>query len=302
MTADTLSVPIRFRLAEHALWTARRRMRRVGYDLVDLLDARALRLPPLGEADGFDLRSIPETMLTALSDTKMLRLVRQRYPRHFIRLDAGWPAYWNGFSAKTRSTLKRKRARWTEAASGLTVGVYRTPDEVDAFVRLAGELSARTYQGRLLDAGLPTDATALAAMRRDAAAGDFRGFILFHGEQAAAYLHLPVTDGVVLYAHLGYDPAFAALSPGTVLQLEALERLFAEPGLRLFDFTEGDGAHKRLFGREAVDCADVLLLRPSVRNRLLLTSLSGFDRAVAAIGRTAEARGWKPKLKRLLRR
>ena len=302
MTAAILSVPIRFRLAEHALWTARRDMHRISYTLTDLLHERPLALPPLGDTDGFDLRSIPETVLVEVSDTGMLRLVRQRYPRHFIRLDAGWPAYWNGFSAKTRSTLKRKRTRWTEAAGGLTVGVYRTPDEVDAFVQLAGELSALTYQGRLLDAGLPTDAAALATMRRDAAAGDFCGFILFRGEQAAAYLHLPVMAGVVLYAHLGYDPALAALSPGTVLQLEVLERLFAEPGLRLFDFTEGDGAHKRLFGREAVDCADVLLLRPTIRNRLLLASLSGFDRAVAAVRRAAEARGWKPKLKRLLRR
>lgn len=302
MTADTLCVPIRFRLAEQSLWTARRRMRRVNYALTDLLDGRELPLPPLDDADGVDLRSVPAAMVAQLAAAPMLSLVRQRYSRHFFRFGSGWADYWNGFSAKTRSTLKRKRTRWTEAAGGLTVGVYRTPHEVDAFVRLAGALSRRTYQGRLLDAGLPTDAAAVAAMHRDAAAGDFRGFILFHGDEAAAYLYLPVTAGLVVYAHLGYDPAYAALSPGTVLQLEALERLFAEPDLRLFDFTEGDGAHKQLFGRESVACADLYLLRPTARNRLLLASLSGFDRAVAAIGRTAEARGWKPKLKRLLRR
>lgn len=293
--------PIRFRIAERTLWTATRRLRRLNHTLPELLGARAMNLPALEELDGFDIRSLPEASLASLDTSATVALVRQRYPRHYLRLDGGWPAYWQGFSAKTRSTLKRKRARWA-AAGGPDVRSYRTPAEVGAFAALAGALSARTYQHRLLGAGLPTGPAAIAAMHALAADDRFRGYILFHGGEPAAYLYLPVEHDVVRYAHLGYAPEHAALSPGAVLQLAALEHLFAEGGSRLFDFTEGDGAHKRLFGRESVACADVLLLRRTWRNRLLLDSLRRWDSAVAGIATAVERRGWKPHLKRLLRR
>ena len=293
--------PIRFALGERTLWTAWRPLVPVAYTLPDLLDARTVPLPALGEADGWIVRSMPGAAVPA-RDRALLGLERQRYPRHFIRLDGDWDGYWNGFSARTRSTLKRKRARWIDAAGGLDVRCYHTPAAVDAFARAAGALSARTYQHRLLGAGLPTDAAAVAVMRACAAAGDLRGFILFHRGEPAAFLYLPVSEGVVRYRHLGYDPALAALSPGTVLQVEALRQLFDEPALRLFDFTEGDGDHKRLFGREAVACVDRLLLRRTWRNRALLAGLAGWDGAVGGIGGIAARTGAKSAMKRWLRR
>lgn len=185
---------------------------------------------------------------------------------------------------------------------GLDVRVYRTEAESRVFYDLARGLSARTYQERPLGAGLPSGPEALARMLARAAQDRSRAYILFHGEVPASYLYLPVEDGCVLYAHLGYDPAFADLSPGTVLQLEALERLFAEARFAFFDFTEGDGAHKRLFGREAVECVDLLLLRRTVRNRALAVSLAGLEAAVRAVSRLAEAAGVKARLRRLVRR
>ena len=52
--------------------------------------------------------------------------------------------------------------------------------------------------------------------------------------------------------------------------MEALERLFAEERYRWFDFTEGDGAHKAMFGTHSASCASVMLLRPTLANRALL--------------------------------
>ena len=66
----------------------------------------------------------------------------------------------------------------------------------------------------------------------------------------------------VIYAHVGHDPAFNDLSPGAVLQLEAMRDLFDEGGFARFDFTEGEGQHKRQFATGGVACVDLLLLRP----------------------------------------
>ncbi len=188
-----------------------------------------------------------------------------------------------------------------EAAGGVDVREYHRPDQASEFQRLAGALSRLTYQDRLLGAGLPIGPTALAELRARAEAGAVRAYILFHRAQPASYLHLPVEDGRVIYAHLGYDPDLAELSPGTVLHVEVLDRLFADSTLRLLDFTEGDGLHKRMFGRDTIECVDLLLLRSTWRNRTLLAGLSGFDRAVTEIGALMERWGLKANLRRLLR-
>ena len=84
------------------------------------------------------------------------------------------------------------------------------------------------------------------------------------------------------YDHVGHDPAFNDLSPGSVLMLEAMRDLMSGDRFERFDFTEGEGQHKRAFATGAVPCIDLLLLRPSLTNRLTAATLGGFDRAAAA--------------------
>jgi hypothetical protein len=72
-----------------------------------------------------------------------------------------------------------------------------------------------------------------------------------------------------------------------VLQLEAMRELMAERKFRLFDFTEGEGQHKRLFATGGVDCVDLLLMRPTLANLLAGHTLNAFDGAVGAAKRVA---------------
>ena len=84
-----------------------------------------------------------------------------------------------------------------------------------------------------------------------------------------------------IYEFVGHDPRFNDLSAGAVLQVEALRDLFAEPAIARFDFTEGDGQHKRQFATGGVECCDLLLLRPTLANRAAIAALAGFDGAMA---------------------
>ena len=107
-------------------------------------------------------------------------------------------------------------------------------------------------------------------MRALANADALRGSILFLEAKPISYLYLPIKDGRVIYGHLGFDPAFARYSPGIVLQLLALESLFSENSYQVFDFTEGDGAHKRLFSTTERYCGNVFYLRSTIKKRLIL--------------------------------
>lgn len=262
-------------------WPARARLVRVERTLDAALQDDVPALSPLvAGAQGYELTSLSLGSAAAVrqANPDFIAIERERYPRHYIRLDMGFDAYAARFSTKARAGLRRKTRRWIGSAGKLDIVAYRRPHEIATFRNIAWALSARTYQERLLGAGLPSDRAAEDRMQRLAAQDALRAFVLFHGDVAASYLYLPIADGCIRCTHMGYDPAYAALSPGAVLQLAAIEALFAEGHHRLFDFGAGDGAHERLFATDHVDCVDLVLLRRTLPNRLLASALSMFAR------------------------
>jgi hypothetical protein len=299
------SVALRIDVGGRTLGHVRRRLRVVPHDLDAVLAEGPVAIPPAGH-DGWLLRSLPAARLpeVAAELDGWLVAARQHYPRHYIAMDGrSFDDWWQGFSSKTRSTLSRKARKLAEQVEdGFTVRAYRSADEIREFMALAVPLSERTYQARLMQAGLPTGEADIAEAVAAAEADDVCAFLLFAGDRAIAYLYLPVERDILVYAHLGYDPDFAELSPGTVLHVEAMRALFAEERFRAFDFTEGDGAHKAQFGRESIVCADVLVLRPTLRNRAALAAVRGVDAAAARGKAWLDRLGLRARAKALLRR
>ncbi|MBA4045943.1 MAG: GNAT family N-acetyltransferase [Erythrobacter sp.] len=301
MSAAT-TIGVDFTIGSRRLLSVPRRLSRWSFTLEELLAGAIPSNPPSGP-DGVQLLSAPTAQLdeVAARYPGFIAGGRQDYRRHYIAMEGSFADYMAQFSGKTRSTLRRKAKKLAEEAGGYSVSEHRTPAEIEAFRAAALPLSARTYQARLLNAGLPEDAASRRAMLEAAEAGWMRAFLLQASGQPVAYLSLPVTGATLVYAHLGYDPDYARLSPGTVLQIEALERLFAEQRFRWFDFTEGDGAHKALFGTHSIACSSLMLLEPTLANRTLLGARSGFDASVAQAKALAERSGALGKVRALLR-
>lgn len=231
-----------------------------------------------------------------------IRYVESSFNRRFIDLATSFDAYMSKFSGKTRSTMRRKLRKFEEMSGGkIAWQGYRSPTEMIEFHDIAREISKRTYQEKLFDVGLPADEDFIARMKLLAEAGNVRGFILSLQGKPISYLHLPIEDGRVIYGHLGFDPAYAAHSPGTVLQLLALEQLFSEQLYRLFDFTEGDGDHKRLFATHARNCGNVFYLRPTLRNHTIVRLHFAARRLSAVLERQLARGNVKARLKQILR-
>lgn len=278
MTA-AVRVDLAGRIGARTLFRIPRRLVRIGITLDEALAGAPPTLSDLpADAHGFLLTSLPERLFDAIGRDGLQPIVRQRYTRHFVDLTGGFDAYLAGFSSKSRATLLRKQRRFSEQSPD--VRMYRTPAEIEAFERLARPLASRTYQERLLGAGLSDD---LETMRSLAANDAVRAFILFRDDAPASYLYLPAKGRTLIYAYLGYDPDLAGLSPGNVLQLQALKMLMDEGRFDRLDFTEGDGQHKAVFATGGMACVDVLLLRPSLGNRAAAGCLDLFDRSVARL-------------------
>lgn len=263
---------------------------------------------PRGAGECYVFPSYPISSAPPTLQVEGERLVYtpKTFPNYFVdlALDGGFEQYLQGFSSKTRSTLKRKVRRFAEASPDgkLDWRVYRSPEEIDRFLGTAVALSERTYQARLLDCGLPTEPEfrqdALELARRGLA----YGFMLYLGERPAAYVFSQRRGGVVSYDFVGHDPEFNALSPGTVLQYQLLEYLFADEASTVFDFTEGEGAHKALFATGHRLCAKSLVFPRAFRTEALVRCHLLLGKLNDLIDTLADRLALRQKIRRLIRR
>jgi CelD/BcsL family acetyltransferase involved in cellulose biosynthesis len=298
-------VNLKFEVGARTLMAIQRSLSRVPLSLDDALNGRLPHLPPLDrDAHGYSVTSLPEDQQAAMAAASggMLPFVRQRYTRYFTDLGGGFDAWLAGLSSNTRQSLRRKAKKIAAESGGdLDVRHFRTPGELESFHDVARRISLRTYQEKLMGSGLPDTPEFLHEMATEAAADRVRAWLLYVADEPAAYLYCPVVGDTVIYAYVGHDPAFNDFSPGQVLQLEAFRTLFDEGRYARFDFTEGEGQHKRQLSTGGVACVDLLLLRPSLFNRMTTLALGGFNRFVATGKKAVNAAGLEKLAKKVRR-
>ena len=282
-------LPLKFQIGARTLATIPRRLVRVSFSLDAVLAATPPILPPLpGDADGYLVTSLPAMMLAGLDHHGLLAFVRQRYVRYHVDLAAGEAAWLAGLSGSARSGIKRKAKKLAAANGGvLDIRRYHDAAAFADFHPLARAVSATTYQEKLLGSGLPEDAVSVRHLQSLATRDGLRAWLAFIAGVPVAYLCCTADGESLCYTYVGHDPAHNELSPGAVLQVEAMRDLFAERRLVRFDFTEGEGQHKRQFSTGGTACVDVLLLRPTLGNRATVAALRTFDATVTAAKRVA---------------
>ncbi len=140
---------------------------------------------------------------------------------------------------------------------------YTSEDEVDDFVRIAAEISSKTYQ-HALGAGLVNDEQTRSRIRTAAKHGWFHGDILFAGDEPCAF-QLGLRYKQVYYlVNLGSAPALNRHRVGTNLFLKVLESLCEDPSIHTFDFYFGDAEYKRRYGIENWSEVCIYIFAPRV--------------------------------------
>lgn len=197
-----------------------------------------------------------------------------KYNHHYIDAQTTFQRYQEKFSSRTRSTLKRKLNKFiTSQSENNCFKKFVTPDEISRFIELAAPISAKTYQSRLFGRGLPLDDTFRQNMRKQASLGRVRGYLLYYAGCPVAYTFGPLTEeGVFLFDYNGYDPDYSKLSPGNVLQYKIVEDLCEDDNVKIYDLCIGESEHKSLFSTGSTKCVDVLILRMSAVNVLIVVS------------------------------
>lgn len=214
-----------------------------------------------------------------------IRYSASQYRRFQISLEGTFDDYMARYSHARRNKLQRMVRRWARHCGGrIDWREYKRPREMAEFHRLAREISHRTYQEKLCDAGMPDGEEFVEQLRERAQNDEVRGYILFHGEKPVSFQYCSVWQDLLTGERQGYDPDYRALTPGHVLFLLTLEHNFASHEFRCFDLGRGEFEYKEVFATGYVRCADIYYFRPSLQNAALVlahTALDCFWRAAA---------------------
>lgn len=301
---------IRFRISDFCLASVRRDalVRQIHFtDHRGSVDEIALPGHPAPSRGIYYVPSVPvDTEPPRIAPASgLLRYCLRRYHRHFIRLaEGGFENYLTKFGSKSRNTLKRKVKAWAARSSAPSLRVFHRPEQMDDYVRFCRQISARTYQEILSGDGFPQEPAFAAQLRRLAAAGRVRGYLLFDNGHPAAYAHCTVPEHaphVLHYDTVGYDPDDRQWSPGTVLLYHIIEDLYTLGRFQLFDFGIGDHSYKRFFSTGSVRAVDLLYFPWSPANCAVVANHCALAALTRTAGKIADWTGLADRLKRKLR-
>jgi hypothetical protein len=225
------------------------------------------------------------------------------FEHQLIDMPADWESYERQLGTRSRRSLRYSRKKLIEQLDGeLAVRCFTRPADVDGFLEDARRVSQKTYQWNLLGLGL-RDRDALGERLGFAAErGWLRCYVLYCRAVPTAFMVGILHGDTYHYLDVGYDPAWARWSVGSVLQVEVMRDLFGLPAPpRRFDFSTGYGTHKARFANRAEREANYLLLPSGLRSALLLGGYRACEAVSAGAARLLDRYDLKARLKKLVR-
>ena len=150
------------RIGARTVFTLRRRLVRRRLSLEEALTGTRPALPPLQpDEHGYLITALPEDLLDRLArGTDVRSFVRQRYRRFYARLDQDFDTYLAGFSAKSRSTCRRKLKRFAERSGGrIDVRAFASEAEIEQARKFiaAFDLPENADKGAIMLDGIRAD-------------------------------------------------------------------------------------------------------------------------------------------------
>lgn len=250
-----------------------------------------------GGWDALDLEDVPADRSTAAALAARLATAGARVevvPRFTC---PGFPVQ-GRFEDHLRRIGRRetygRRVRWLSRQPGFAIEVITRGAEVGSALEELLRLHRLRWQAEGGSEGIPTGP--VEDFHRDAAArlaarGWLRLYRLRVDGRAIAAVYGIEAGRTFFYYQSGYDPTWAARSPGLVLVGRTVEDAYAR-GLAWYDFLRGEEAYKLDWAEDRRRLAAVRVRAPTLGARVA-GALEGAFGAARAVGRTVlPARAW----------
>jgi hypothetical protein len=202
-----------------------------------------------------------------------------------------------------RKELDRKRRRFAEQFGAPSLSVHSGRDGVLGFLRDNAALTSRTWQARVMRAGIGQVPGELEAILARAEDGDAFIFAL-RGDASPRTLAFGYCERLgdrAAYRHTGYDPEVRQGSPGIILLDLMLDALSAR-GIRLLDLGRGSAQYKADVATRSIPSARIWAYPDDWRGAVLIHGWRFNESFAEQVGRLLGRAGLKDRLRRALRR
>jgi hypothetical protein len=171
-------------------------------------------------------------------------------------------AFYKGMSGSRKRYVRRYTKALEKAGSGpVEIVCYRSEDKLDDVIKIASEMTAKTYK-QALDVGFRDDSLTRSLLTKAAKQGQLRAYVLYVNSKPCAFEYGIEYGNVFFPEHIGYDPFFRSCSPGTILFIKVVEDLIENSDVRVFDYGFGAAAYKERFGTKSWQEASVYIFAP----------------------------------------
>lgn len=191
-------------------------------------------------------------------------------PWHWLKLEGDFESYLLAQMGKKGRYNLRRTVRLLREHGGGSLECERvtSADQIADFLPAAAEVSAATWQRRVLGSRIENSAAQAESLRDLAERRLLRAYLLRCGGRPVAFAIGYQFEQVFHYVEVGFDQSFASFSPGTALLYLIVEDLFRHDSPAILNFGIGDAPYKRRFSNREGRDACVILFRRTLRNRL----------------------------------
>jgi CelD/BcsL family acetyltransferase involved in cellulose biosynthesis len=237
--------------------------------------------------------------LTFLPDS--VRYVASYSDRYLVDLRGSFETYMQKFSSKSRSELRRTVRKFAEHCGGrIQWKKFSSPSDMVEFHRLAVEVSSKSWKVKTGGPGFPQSLEFGKQLAERAKDELVRGYVLFHGDRPVTYIYYRIEEDNLVGTHVAYDDEYSWWSPGNVLFLSIVEKLFEEQRYRYVDFGDGVLPYKQFFSTNQVRCARIFYFRRTVRNIAIAGAHCALTSTSTSVGKAMRTLGLKQKIKKLM--
>lgn len=238
---------------------------------------------PFAKFKSLDVTHPVHRALAEMAHTRSRDPVSETAVHWRLDLPASFDAYYQSRTKNVKNNIKTYRNRARKAfGEPLTLTCLRRTEDVEQAIRIAEQLTAKTYQ-RGLGVGFADTPQRRESWRLAAERGWLRVYVLEMEGKPVAYWAGPVYEGVFTVDFTSFDPEYSHYHPGQLALLSMIEEFCADPLVRQIDFGYGEAAYKSRFGSWSSTDANVIHFARSARGqawRAVRMLVSGSHRMV----------------------
>jgi hypothetical protein len=177
------------------------------------------------------------------------------------------PPFLSTLSRNERSHQTRREKKLLADYGAVRIECFTKPEDVQLMVELS-EGIARKSHVRNLGRGFFGNRKVADRFRFEASHGWLRGYLLFLGDEPAAFWIGSLYEGAFYSDAFGHDPDHAKRSPGFYILLKVMEEMIDREGgseVKTFDFGPDATGYKVRFSNREYTEATVYIFAPKLR-------------------------------------